>query len=313
MKTRFEERDESTIIDGKRYQFSKLSKFEKFVIRSIYWRNWRHFVNNKRLSNNQRKYFKIYFLEVHTLFYHTVNKGGSYFKLSRLLRNFLLSKANENLRTVLSSLTPYNLTSFVHGLRSQIEINALLSKFIKDPNYHETHFTLNEDRSRVNELKTTININTLVNGMNSDIIQYKVIYDELSLLLHPNPSAIRFYAQAEGQKTEKGDGVYHPQISPYFYETITHTNTTSEWFGARVWTFLTLIEHFLILFNQLKHEFYLNEFEKDQHQNFAMAEFVSVNKKDILRAVNDAEKNNEDVQEALNKVIDKLRTHKSND
>ncbi|MBY0409659.1 MAG: hypothetical protein K2Q97_05905, partial [Burkholderiaceae bacterium] len=180
---------------------------------------------------NQRQFAKHYFLELHTRYYLRVIKGGSYITASRLIRNFFLSKANENLRTILGALTLYNLTAFVHGIRSQIELNALLYKFLKDPEYHKNHFLLNENRKLVNQLQTVININTLVKGLGDKPLPYQEIYDALSLLLHPNPSAIKFYAQAEGTPTKDGTGIFRPQIKFYFNETISHTKSTSEWFS----------------------------------------------------------------------------------
>lgn len=247
METKFAEREDEKILDKEHYKFKRLRAAEKLTIRLVYWRNWRKFVIKTRLSKNQRQYAKQYFYEIHTRYYLTVVKGGAYVTTARLIRNFFLSKASENLRTVISSLLPYNLTGFVHGIRSQIEINALLYKFLVDPDYHRSHFTLNEDRKRVKELKTTININTLVGGLKSDQIPYQDIYDSLSLLLHPNPSAMKFYAQAEGTPTKDGSGVFSPRIKYYFNETVSHTESTSAWFSNHTWLFFTCIEHFLVV------------------------------------------------------------------
>jgi hypothetical protein len=199
------------------------------------------------------------------------------------------------------------LTSFVQGLRSQIEINALLHKFLVDPEYHKDHFLLNEDRNLVKEVKTTININTLVSGLdrNGSPLPYAVTYDALSLILHPNPSAIRFYAQAE-RHGPNGSGPPQPQIKFYFEETITHTRATADWFSRYVWTFLTCVEHFLILFDGLKAEFYLNTEEQKEHQATFMAAFVARNQAAISRAVNDAVRSGEDLQAATTEIIARL-------
>lgn len=313
MKTRFSEREDAKLLDNDHYQFKRLDAAEKLIIRIVYWKEWRHFVTKTRLSKSQRQFAKHYFYEIHTRYYLTVVKGGAYVTASRLIRNFFLSKANENIRTVFSALLPYNLTAFVHGIRSQIEINALLYKFLKDPEYHQSHFSLNEDRKRVKELRTTININTLVNGLDSNLIPYHEIYDSLSLLLHPNPSAIKFYAQAEGNPTTDGSGLFRPKIKYYFDKTVSHTESVSDWFSSHVWVFLTCIEHFLILFDDLKNDFYLNDQERDQHTTFVMAEFMAQNKSEILRAVNDAVRAGEDPQTALNETINRLMKAKSED
>jgi hypothetical protein len=310
-KIKFAERKESKVIDNEHYRFKRLRAVEKFTIGIVYWKTWRHLVTKTRLSKNQRQFTKLYFYEIHTRYYLTVVKGGQYVTASRLIRNFFLSKTNENLRTVISALLPYNLTAFVHGIRSQIEINALLFKFIKDPEYHQSHFSLNEDRTRVKELKTTINVNTLVNGLDSTLIPYQNIYDSLSLLLHPNPSAIKFYAQAEGTPTKDNTGIFSPKIKHFFDETVCHTESTSDWFSDHVWMFLTCIEHFLILFDDLKNEFYLNDHERKQHTTFVMAEFMAQHQKEILCAVNDAARTGEDPQTAINEAVNRLLKAKS--
>lgn len=306
MSTKFAEREDAKPSDHEHYLFKNLRGSEMLTIRLVYWKKWRRLVKRSRLSKNQREYTKLYFYEFHTRYYQTVVKGTQYVTASRLIRNFFLSKANENLRTVITALLPYNLTAFVHGIRSQIEINALLYKFLKDPEYHQSHFSLNEDRKRVKELKTTININTLVDGLGSSLIPYQEIYHSLSLLLHPNPSAIKFYAQAEGTPTEDGSGIFRPKIKHYFDETISHTKSTSEWFSNHVWVFLTCLEHFLILFDDLTNDFYLNDEEKRQHSVFSMAEFTALHQKEILHAINDAHRTGEDPQKALNEFFGRL-------
>lgn len=312
METKFAEREDAKCLDKEHYKFKRLRAAEKLTIRLVYWRNWRQFVTKKRLSKNQCQYAKLYFYEIHARYYLTVVKGGAYVTAARLIRNFFLSKANENLRTVTSALLPYNLTGFVHGIRSQIEINALLYKFLVDPEYHQSHFSLNEDRKRVKELKTTININTLVGGLKSDQIPYQDIYDSLSLLLHPNPSAMKFYAQAEGTPTKDRTGVFNPKIKYYFDETVSHTESISDWFSTQTWLFLTCVEHFLILFDELKNDFYLSSHEREQHMTFLMAEFIAKNEKKILRTLNDAVRAGQDPQTALNETIERLTRAKSN-
>jgi hypothetical protein len=315
MKARFAEPEDTELSDKQHYKFKNLNTTEKLTIRLVYWRTWRPLVTKSRLSKHQRQHAKQYFYEIHTRYYLRVVRGPSYVTASRLIRNYFLSKANENLRTVISSLSTYNLTAFVHGIRSQIEVNALLYKFIQDPEYHQSHLSLNEDRKRVKELKTVININTLIDGLNSNssLIPYQEIYDSLSRLLHPNPSAIKFYAQAEGTPTKDGTGVFQPKIKFYFDKTVSHTESISNWFSTQTWEFFTCLEHFLILFDDLKYDFYLNDHEREQYTNFAMAEFVAINEKEILRAVNQAARDGRDLQTALNETINRLMQTQTKD
>ncbi len=299
--------------DNAHYLLKTLKRSEQWTIKIVYHTQWRKFVTNKGLSANQVSYFKLYFQEVHARYYLTVIKGGVYVTGARLIRNYFLSKANENLRSVLGALRPYNLTVFVQGVRSQIELNALLNKFIKDPSYHKQHLLLNEDRKRVKEIPTTINVHTLVEALESDIIPYREMYHTLSLLLHPNPSAIKFYAQAEKDPFKDGPNIRRPNLSFYFVETIAETDATSKWFSNVVWSFLTCIEHFLILFDALKNEFHLNEDEEKEHNVFAMAEFMGHYKKEISHALNKAARENTDKQEVLNKVFEHLLSKNKDD
>lgn len=279
-------------MDDKKYEpqkypyhcFDKLSKAEKFTIRMIYFRKWRKLVNSKSLDKNQKKYFSYYFKEIHALHYLRVIQGSRYKKTSQIVYNFLFSKVNENLRAILLGLKPYNLTVFIQAVRSQIELNALLNKFLLDKEYAKEHLTLNEDRSKVNELKTVININTLVNKLDESYIPYKKTYDELSLLLHPNPTGIKFYAQAsKGETEDEGECLFSPKINYYFDETITATKEYDEWFKDKLWLFLTCVEHFFIMTSKLDIEFFINEKEE--------REFTAVGLLDILSKLNEKQFN----------------------
>jgi hypothetical protein len=300
---KFEEWEGQEPKDQDHYLLKTLKRSERWTIKFVYRSRWQKIVRNKGLSNNQCKYFELYFKEIHVRHYLTVVSGGPYVTGARLIRNFFTSKANENLRAVLGALRPYNLTVFVQGIRSQIELNALLNKFIKDPAYHKQHLLLNEDRRRAKEVPTTININTLVDGLSSEVIPYQELYHELSLLLHPNPSAIMFYAQAERDPSPDAPPIGRPNLSFYFTETISDTKNTEKWFSGEVWSFLTCVEHFLILFDMLKNEFHLNEKEREEHLNFSMAAIVGRHQKEILSALNKAERQNMDKQEAINEVF----------
>jgi len=258
------------------------------------------------LERNERAYFKLYLKEIHARYYLRVVKGGSYVKTSRLILNFLISKANENVRALLLSLEPYNLTIFVQAIRSQIELNALINRYLEDSDYHQKHIVLNEDRSKVKEVETVINVNTLVAKLGDAILPYKSSYDELSLLLHPNPSAIKFYAQAEGTQTPNGTGIFRPKIKYYFDRTITPTEEYDEWFKDYIWLFLTFVEHNLILLDALKNDFFVNDHEKEQFEAFSLSEFIGVYKKEIIKAANNTFKNKEDISGAINREIQSI-------
>lgn len=296
--------------------FKHLSTPERLTISLVYFKTWRRLVNVRILKRNERAYFKHYLKEIHARYYLRVVKGANYVTTSRLILNFLISKANENVRAILLSLEPYNLTTFVQAIRSQIEVNALINKYIADADYHQKHIKLNEDRAKVKEVETVINVNTLVNKLGDNILPYKSSYDELSLLLHPNPSAIKFYAQAEGTPTPDGTGLFHPKIKYFFDKTITPTKEYDEWFNKYIWLFLTFVEHNLILIDSLKNDFFINEHEKEQFQAIALSEFIAIHRKEILNAANKASKNNEDIAEAVDReiqaILSKVKDGKNN-
>ena len=289
--------------DHDHYVYKHLSRLERLTISLVYFKTWRHIVNVGILRKNEKAYFKHYLKEIHARYYLRVVRGPNYVKTSRLILNFLISKANENIRAILLSLEPYNLTTFVQAIRSQIELNALINKYITDEDYHQKHIKLNEDRLKVNEVETVINVNTLVNKLGDEILPYKSSYDELSLLLHPNPSAIKFYAQAEGDATIDGTRLFQPKIKFFFDKTITPTKKYDEWFNKYIWLFFRFVEQNLILIDSLKNEFFINDHEKEQFQAIALSEFIAVHRKEILNAVNKASKNNEDIAESVDREI----------
>lgn len=282
---------------------SSLTKTQRMTIKIIFFQKWRKLIGRSRLSRNQAAYAKFYFQEIHAHFYLTVVQGGPYVTGARIIRNYLLSKVNENIRAVVGATWPYNLTVFVQGMRSQVELNALLNKFVKDPEYHKCNLLLNEDRALVKELPTVINVNTLVSGLKSIGLPYQEIYDSLSLLLHPNPSAIKFYAQAEVDSDLVGSGIASPKINRFFGETIADSAMAENWFANQVSTFLSCVEHFLIMYAQLDNEFYLNDSEKDQHAKVAYAAFFAKHKNEVLAALNRAAREGTDRQAAVNKVM----------
>lgn len=236
-----------------------------------------------------------------------VIQGGPYVKSSRAILNFLLSKANENLRGILSGIQSYNLTIFVHAIRSQIELNALVNKYIIDKKYHESYIMLNEDRSKIKEHEgqNIINIITLIDKLKNDVIQYREYYDNLSLLLHPNPSAIKFYLQAEGTPTSDKSGMFCPNIKYYFNKTISSTEEYDDWFKHYTWTFLAIMEHYLILIDSLKNEFFSGN-EEEQSKFVTLSMFIKNHEKRIIKAINQAEKKNVDMKEFLSKEINNI-------
>jgi len=295
-----------TTENNKYHKYKDLARSEKVTISIIYWKKWRKFVKKSNLNQNSKLFFKLYFKEVHALYYLTVLKGSNYVTVDRLIKNFFLSRINENMRVVLQSFNPFNLTSFIHGIRSQIETNALLNRFINDEEYFKKFILLNEDRTKVEELETTININTLVKKIDNEHLNYLEIYNELSLLLHPNPSAVAFYSQAEKTTATEETKMAQPKLSHFFDETITKSQFTEEWFDKHVWFFLTIIEHFLILYIDLQTSFYINDEEEKNHTNIALSEIISKNQKKILACVNQAVRDGKDIEEAANSIIKEI-------
>ena len=223
----------------------------------------------------------------------------------------MFSRANENLRAILFSLKPYNLTTFVHAIRSQIELNALIQKFVQDADYHKKNLTLNEDRARQKELDTVININTLVQKLGDGLLPYVNTYNYLSLLLHPNPTAIRFYAQADGEPTTDKSGIFRPQIKHYFDETITPTARHNSWFDQYLWFFLSAIEHFIKLIDSLESDFFLDEQEEKQFNRFAYASLVEAHASEIIAAINQAIADGVDPAERVREILGRITTPKS--
>jgi len=297
--------------DRPHYIFKDLTRVEKLTINLVYYRAWRRLVNSKDLTRSKRKYFELYFKEIHTRYYRRVVQGPKFVKVSRITLNFLFSRANENLRAILLSLKPYNLTTFVHAIRSQVELNALIQKFVQDADYHKKNLTLNEDRAKQKELDTVININTLVQKLGESPLPYTKTYNELSLLLHPNPTAIKFYAQAEGQVTTDRSGIFRPQIKHFFNETIAPTDLYNSWFDGYLWFFLSSIEHFIILIDRLENDFFLDEQEEKMFTQYAYASFVEAHESEILAAVNQAVSEGRDPAENVKEIFERITTLKS--
>lgn len=94
-----------------------------------------------------------------------------------------------------------------------------------------------------------------------------------------------------------------PKLSHFFDETITKSQFTEEWFDKHVCFFLTIIEHFLILYIDLQTSFYINNEEEKNHTNIALSEVISKHQKEILSYVNQAARDGKDIEEATNIII----------
>lgn len=265
--------------------FHTLKWIERFTIRQVYKKSWKKFVRTAGIAKNMEKFFEQYFLEIHTRYYKNIIQKSHFIKVEDLIRGFFLYKANESMRACLTSLNPYNITSFVQAIRTQIETTALLYKFCNDPEYYQNYLKLNEDRDpkKLKELDSVLNIITLVKQLDNTIIPYVDTYNYISSLLHPNPSAIRFYYQPDKTNIEN---VCSPHISFYFRETVVRTEKIDEWFDQHLWLFLTMMEHYLILFDKLTHTFFIDENEETNSYIFHMSHFVKENEKEILKIMN---------------------------
>lgn len=284
--------------------YPTLKFVERLLISAVYRKIWKHSVSTAKLKRNETAYCEFYFKEIHARYYQRVVQGPQYVTTSRLIRNFLISKANENLRAVISALNPYNLTAFTNGIRSQIELNALINHFICDPTYHKEHLLFNEDRKRIKESeiegkKTVKNINTLIEKIGDNPLPYATEYHNLSLLLHPNPSAIKFYAQALRDKNTGSLNLHQPKLKFFFDKTIEETNETANWFRENLWLLFAMLEHFLLLIDNLKNDFFINDKEEEQFKTLAQIILVSENESALLKAVKEAHKEGTSAEEAI--------------
>lgn len=286
------------------HKYKNLQNSEKLTIWLVFYKCWRRSLRRAKLQKNEFAYFKLYLMEIHARFYKKIILSGNFLTAEKLLMNSLLSRANENIRLLLDSMSPYNLIGFVSAIRSQIELNALINKYISDKSYHEKFIVLNQDRTKAKEMETVINIKTLIGKLDLEMIPYSSVYADLSLLLHPNPAMVPMYAQI--QKGKSGTGMGHPNINWYFDRTIAESENSKNWFNDYMWSFLTFVQHFILLIDQLKNDFYLNDDEKMQHMGFIHANFLKVHQKEINDAVNNAMNKGEDVGDAVRRVYDEI-------
>jgi hypothetical protein len=269
-------RDTRTTEKLKHHIYQNLNRPEKIMISLVYFKNWRKFVNGSKLNKEKKSFFKIYFKEIHALYYKTVILPSGFVTENRMTRNFLLSRVNENLRSCLSSFAPFNLTSFVNSMRSQIEINALLNKFNKDKDYLIKFTTLNENRRKQKNTDTVVNIMTLIDGLGNIVLPYRELYDEISSLLHPNPSTLLFYIQInQDSPTKNRHNLPEPILKYTFEETIKETETIKKWHNDNIWFFLTMIEDFLMLYGKLHKNIFANNQEKEEFSQYMINELLN--------------------------------------
>ena len=262
-------------------KYSQLSTPEKLVISTTHYFYDRKFLRTAKLNKIEKQLFKKIFIELHVYFYFKIIKGPNYFKISRLIQNFLFLRVKENLRLVLFAYNPHNLTAFVHGIRSQIEINALLNRFTREnDSYFEEYFIRSEDRKRDDRL---INIQTLIDKMDNDVINYRELYDYLSNILHPNPSAVKLHTQATPSNSNF-KSAFIPKISHYFAETFPNTSESKSWFGTYLLQFAISVIHFFELIEKLNKDFFINAEEKRDFEILSMLQIV--NQKEFLKYVN---------------------------
>jgi hypothetical protein len=260
--------------------YSELSRSEKLSISMTYFFNDRKYLTRVRLDKQGKQLFKKIFIELHISYYKKIIKGPNYVKISRLILNFLFLRAKENLRLVLFSHQPYNLTAFVHGIRSQIEINALLNKFIKvNDQYYEDYFLKSEDRKNADRL---INILTLIEAMDTCVVDYKQLYDELSNILHPNPRAVKLYTQAKPSESNI-KSLYKPNISFYFTDTFPNTLESKTWFDIRSSCFARSVIDFLNMIGKMNKDFFISTSEQKDYEISLMLEII--NQREFLEYV----------------------------
>lgn len=124
---------------------------------------------------------------------HNVLFGGMISPRS-IMYQFALSRADENLRLVASSLAAENRLGFFMAIRSQLELNAHVYYLANDEEYAQRFHRSPEDRVKDKDNPELIkNILTLVRKYESRFKGYKGFYDYCSSYIHPNPSTALCY------------------------------------------------------------------------------------------------------------------------
>lgn len=286
------------------YRFEQLKSTERFLIRIVYWRAWRRLVKRSNVPAALQVDTQRRFHEIHVRFYEKVVQGPKYVSIGRLTANFLICRANENMRTVLCALHPLNLSAFVHGIRSQIELIALTANFVRKPELWNEFVTMNDDRRNKEATNTVTNINTLVSKLGDEIEQ---LYHDLSLLLHPNPTALRFYAQAE--KVNPNVNYAELTLNVFFEKTVAANPIANTWFLDRFETFLFLVDWFLIYFDSLPGVGIDADKEGKAFEQAATATYIHTlasNTHKFTDALNKAHRQGKDPEKAIAEVVDDL-------
>lgn len=293
------------------YRFEQLKFTERLLIQLVYWRSWRRHVKRSNIPAALQAETQRRFHEIHVRYYEKVVRGPKYISIGRLTANLLTCRTNENMRTVLSALHPLNLSAFVHGIRSQIELNALTANFVRKPDLWNEFVTMNDDRKKKEATNTVTNINTLVSKLGPEIEQ---LYHDLSLLLHPNPTALRFYAQAE--KTNPNATYAELNLNVYFDKTLTANPATNAWFLDRFETFLFLVDWFLIYFDSLPGVEIDMDKEGKAFEQAATAAYIHTlasNTHKFTAAMNKAHRQGKNPENAIAEVVNDLFKQPPND
>lgn len=169
-----------------------LSLAERVSIGISTWRKYRKYIKKSNLPKKVKDSYKNLFWELHKTFYvHTVRTGHNIMTSEVFLLDFLISSAEENVRSLLFAYNEWVRITFYSSLRSQIELMGLIYYFLETDNidYAKEFMAKNDDR---NNSKDVINIITCIEKLSKKHPWYKEQYDILSRLVHPNPSGIHY-------------------------------------------------------------------------------------------------------------------------
>lgn len=266
--------------------YQSLQKSERASILMNYFFNDRKYISNSGLKREEKQLLKKLFIELHTSFYTKIIRGPKYIKTSRIILHFLYLRTKENLRLILFSSKPYNLNGFIHGIRSQIEINALLNKFLKeDDKYFEEYFLKSEDRKDENRL---LNVLTLIDHMGDQVVSYRKLYEQLSNILHPNPTAVKLHTQATPSSSNI-KSLYNPWMSFYFNETYPNSLISQQWFNLHLEPFTMMVIHFLELIKKLDKDFFISHGEEKDFEMISTLQII--NQKEFFKYINSRKDN----------------------
>jgi len=60
---------EKTTENNNYHRYKDLARSEKITISIIYWKKWRKYVKKSKLNQESKLFFKLYFKEIHALYY----------------------------------------------------------------------------------------------------------------------------------------------------------------------------------------------------------------------------------------------------